>query len=385
MSPRSCVKTAFLPLLTTALWLSPSAHAIDVAMCTDVGNITISLDEENAPLHTANFLEYVDRGHYSGSVFHRVIAGFMIQGGGYDRQLREKATLGPIENESRNGLSNVRGTIAAARTADPHSATAQFFINLVNNDRLDGTSRDWGYSVFGTVTAGMESVDEIAGLPTRSAGQFGSDVPDPLISVLSMARVDLAVLDSLPAEGRNEAILERVSMAVERNDMESALQWLTHFRATCTPMDPESLLTEARVAASLERFPRAQSALDEYFSLAPDTHEAYEEAIALYESVAPGAAPNIAMRIGRCVAPTAPEVPDGTLAELEDMLEGQARVQTFMSDSTVYLECLDDFIDNQRNDEAARESALNEYNRMVGVTQQLGDDFNEQVRAFRAR
>ena len=138
------------------------------------GVITLELDAEKAPKSAANFLAYVAKGHYDNTVFHRVIPGFMIQGGGFDAQLSQKPTRGPIKNESGNGLSNQRGTIAMARTNDPNSATAQFFINTVDNDFLN---RPPGYAVFGKVTAGMDVVDKIAGVKTGAKGMFGQDVP----------------------------------------------------------------------------------------------------------------------------------------------------------------------------------------------------------------
>jgi len=386
MSPRSCVKTASLFLIITAHSLSSVAIATDVAVCTDAGSMVISIDDEDAPLHAANFLEYVDQGHYSGTVFHRVISGFMVQGGGFDRQFQQKATLGNVENESRNGLSNVRGSIAAARTADPHSATAQFFINLVNNTRLDGNANDWGYTVFGAVVDGMQSVDDIAQLPTRAAGPFPTDVPEPLVGVRSMARLDRTVLESLPEEGRAQAITDQIKSALEAGDMAGVMGWVGHYRASCSVMSPDILIMEATAATALQRMPRAKSALDEYFSIADESHNAYEEATGLYEIAAPGTTPQMARQAGTCVAPQVPDIPDGTRGALEDMLQGQERVQAFMSDSTAYLECLDEIIDDRRSDdEETRDLAISEYNRMVDVTQQLGIEFNQQVKAFRAR
>ena len=152
----------------------PEGGSNVVVLETTLGNIEIQLDAEKAPISTENFLAYVDSGHYDGTVFHRVIPGFMIQGGGFDAQLSQKPTRGPIKNESGNGLSNQRGTIAMARTNDPNSATAQFFINTVDNDFLN---RPPGYAVFGKVTAGMDVVDKIAGVKTGAKGMFGQDVP----------------------------------------------------------------------------------------------------------------------------------------------------------------------------------------------------------------
>ena len=141
------------------------------------GDFHLRLDPVRAPKTVAVFVKYVRDGHYDGVIFHRVIPGFMAQGGGYTPDFKEKETRDPIENESKNGLSNVRGSIAMARTNDPHSATAQWFINLVDNPRLDGKDYKWGYAVFGKVVRGMDVVDAIAAIPTQPAGPFQGDVP----------------------------------------------------------------------------------------------------------------------------------------------------------------------------------------------------------------
>ncbi len=149
---------------------------INILMKTNHGEISIELNDEKAPMTAANFVNYIKSNHFDGSIFHRVIPGFMIQGGGYDVDMKEKSTNNPIENEAKNGLGNERGTIAMARTNDPHSATAQFFINLTNNDFLNNRGEQWGYAVFGKVTQGMEVVDLIAKVKTGNHG-FHRDVP----------------------------------------------------------------------------------------------------------------------------------------------------------------------------------------------------------------
>jgi peptidyl-prolyl cis-trans isomerase B (cyclophilin B) len=146
---------------------------------TTLGTIRIELDEERAPLSAANFLAYVRSGHYDGTVFHRVIKGFMVQGGGMDSAMRQKPTQAPINNEANNGLKNLRYTLAMARTSAPHSATSQFFINTVDNGFLDFRSESaqgWGYAVFGKVVSGTEVVDAIEGQATGSRAGHG-DVP----------------------------------------------------------------------------------------------------------------------------------------------------------------------------------------------------------------
>ncbi len=143
---------------------------------TSEGNFTAELLDEEAPVTTANFLEYVDAGFYDGTIFHRVIAGFMIQGGGFDQEMQQKPTRDPITNEADNGVSNKTGTLAMARTSDINSATSQFFINLSDNAFLDHGSRDFGYAVFGRVVDGMDVVERIGGVATGRHGPHG-DVP----------------------------------------------------------------------------------------------------------------------------------------------------------------------------------------------------------------
>lgn len=148
-----------------------------VKLHTSHGVITLELDTERAPESVRNFISYVESGHYDGTVFHRVIRGFMIQGGGFVPGMQQKPTGEPIQNEAANGLKNARGTIAMARTNAPHSATAQFFINVADNDFLDYPGQDgWGYAVFGRVSDGMDVVDAIEASKTGKRG-FHSDVP----------------------------------------------------------------------------------------------------------------------------------------------------------------------------------------------------------------
>jgi peptidyl-prolyl cis-trans isomerase B (cyclophilin B) len=144
-----------------------------------MGVITLELDAEKAPQSTTNFLAYVNKGHYNNTVFHRVIPGFMVQGGGFEPGMNQKPTDAPIQNEANNGLKNDVYTVAMARTSEPHSATAQFFINVANNGFLNHTApsaQGWGYAVFGKVVAGSEIVKQIEGLPTGRRG-FHDDVP----------------------------------------------------------------------------------------------------------------------------------------------------------------------------------------------------------------
>lgn len=162
-----------------------------VSVVTNRGSFVIALDADKAPKSVDNFLRYVDAKFYDGTTFHRVISNFMIQGGGYDQNYERKPTQPPVTNEADNGLKNIRGTVAMARTGEPHSATAQFFVNVIDNQFLDHTAKDaqgWGYAVFGRVTEGMEIVDKIKGEKTGAAGQFTKDVPQDPVVILSVRR-----------------------------------------------------------------------------------------------------------------------------------------------------------------------------------------------------
>ena len=172
--------------------LLPPALAQKVRLATSAGDIVLQLDREKAPKTVDNFVAYVKSGHYAGTIFHRVIPNFMIQGGGMDKTLAEKKSGTPIPLESRNGLSNVRGAVAMARTSDPNSATAQFFINVADNSFLnwgDPRGDGNGYAVFGKVISGQDVVTKIAKTPTGPGGPFPSDVPRQPVVIESMTVV----------------------------------------------------------------------------------------------------------------------------------------------------------------------------------------------------
>ncbi len=192
-------------LATLALFLSLTAHAANlqathprVEIKTNLGNVILELYPDKAPKTVDNFLRYVKDGYYTGTVFHRVIPGFMIQGGGFDKAFNQKPAGQPIKNEAANGLKNEIGTVAMARTSDPHSATAQFFINVANNTFLNHTVptlQGYGYTVFGKVIEGMDVVNRIATAPTGAAGPFPSDVPNVAVII---EEIKLITNQSLP-------------------------------------------------------------------------------------------------------------------------------------------------------------------------------------------
>jgi len=170
-----------LLLACTTAWAGPK-----VTFTTNLGAIVLELDPEQAPATVENFLQYAGDSFFDGTIFHRVIPGFVIQGGGFTTNFERKPTRAPIQNEAANGLKNARGTISMARTGNPHSATSQFFINLVDNTMLDHTQaqgRGWGYAVFGKVVAGMDIVDQIAQIQTGPGGPFPRDVPQTAVVI----------------------------------------------------------------------------------------------------------------------------------------------------------------------------------------------------------
>lgn len=186
------LRTLFSLLLLAATAMPVLAENPKLTMETSLGAITVELDAEKAPKTVKNFMAYVEEGFYDGTVFHRVIDGFMIQGGGFTEDMSRKDTHDPVENEADNGLKNLRGTLAMARTNQPHSATAQFFINLVDNGFLDfreKNRRGWGYTVFGKVTDGMDVVDKIAKLATTAKPNGMRDVPIELPVIKSVILV----------------------------------------------------------------------------------------------------------------------------------------------------------------------------------------------------
>lgn len=184
-------------LLLLILWCASfaiNAATIQVEMKTNVGSVVLELYPDQAPKTVENFLQYVDDGFYKNTIFHRVISGFMIQGGGFDTAYNQKTTRPPIRNEAANDLKNEIGTIAMARTSDPHSATAQFFINVANNGFLNfkaSDQRGYGYAVFGKVISGMDIVNKIATTPTGADGPFPTDVPKTKIIIEDVVRLSV--------------------------------------------------------------------------------------------------------------------------------------------------------------------------------------------------
>jgi peptidyl-prolyl cis-trans isomerase A (cyclophilin A) len=168
---------------------APAAPSPQVQVFTSMGNFTIELNSERAPLTVAHFLRYVDSGEYTNSIFHRVIASFLIQGGGFDTDYKAKPTPYKVFNEAGNGLSNQRGTVGMARTGEPHGADSQFYVNLYDNAALDPNQSRWGYAVFGKIVQGMDVVDKIGNVSTGKVGPFKEDAPLQQVVIQKIERV----------------------------------------------------------------------------------------------------------------------------------------------------------------------------------------------------
>jgi peptidyl-prolyl cis-trans isomerase A (cyclophilin A) len=329
-------------------------------------------------------LGYVEQGFYSGTVFHRVVAGFIVQGGARDRMLRERAAREALPDESSNGLSNTRGTIAAFWRANDSNLTvteSQFYINLADNTRLDGSEADYTYTVFGRVTSGMETLDAIGGLPTTN------EVTEPLVAVTSMAVLDRAALAALAEESRSETNKLEISNANEVNDSAGVLEWVRLYRASCAAADPDVLLSEADAALSSDDFDRAGYALDDYFAITDASHPRYGRAMSLAETLASAAmaVPRPEAVFAHCEVPDQPPLPDGAVDSRAIMDERREAVSAFIAASDLYLDCLDEVSDAHELSELQDALAAEAHNEMVAQMDELVERFNEQVRIFKDR
>jgi cyclophilin family peptidyl-prolyl cis-trans isomerase len=335
-------------------------------------------------------LRYVDMGFYSGTVIHRVLPGFVVQGGGLDRKLLGRPGLPPVGNESNNGLRNQRGTVAAARGEGPDSATSQFFVNLVDNAELD---RAPGYTVFGRVKNGLDVVDSISRLPAGAMGALKEAVPMPLVVIESISRLDADALATIPEAGREAALKERIDAATAAEDYAAVRRWIGVYRAACAAPDAKVAVDEARAALAASDQDRARLVLEEYFAVTAETDPTYEDAVALYRIAVPQQAaarpgdidPSASQAIGDCKAPAVPEIPDGASASTSQMVAGQTSMKTFVIDGQAYIKCVDAVADDKNRPTTDRNAAIGEHNRMVGELERSAADFNDQLRAFKTR
>jgi cyclophilin family peptidyl-prolyl cis-trans isomerase len=367
-----------------ALCSAGTLSATEVAMCTDSGRVVLELADEAAPQHVANFLRYVDMGYFAGTVFHRVQRDLFVQGGGIDRGLQPRSTLPPVPSEANNGLRNVRGALAAARTEDPNSARSQFFVNLADNTQLDGGGREPGYTVFGRVTEGIEVLDGISRLPTGAAGPFPAEVPTPLVAIKSIARIDPAALEALPTDGREVELKTGIVAAAAAGNAADALRLIGQYRSLCGPDDPEIALAEARMALAADDRRRASFALDELMATTDTADPAHAAAMELYREASTNGAMTAEL-LAMCAPPAVPALPDATSVSESEMVASQRQVREFVAAGEAYLACVARIIDDEDRSAGLRNAAVEEHNRMVAAMEAIAAGFNEQIRIFRAR
>ena len=326
--------------------------------------------------------------------FHRVIEGFVVQGGGFDDELRGKRPSGTVPNESRNSRDNERGTVAAARTTDPDSASSQFFVNLTDNPALDATRREPGYTVFGRVVEGMEVIDEIGALPTGARGGFSGEVPDPLIGINSVSRLAEEFYSDISYPERHPLLREQIATAAAAEDFPAAFNWLRQFRNACGTMDAGLLVTESQVAIEVGNETAALAALEEYLRVADDSHPGFAAALDTFLELVPEpeenestqiTMPSVTELVDHCLRPDFPVIPDARTASMDDMVAGQTAVRAFMSASNDHLACLANVIDLPDLVKEERAFLTSVHNRAIDAMESVAGEFNEQVRLIRAR
>lgn len=376
----------FLALFLIA---SPAALAVDVRVCTDRGAIDVALEDQRAPLHTANFLRHAESGFYSGTVIHHVVPGSMVQGGRFDRSFERRDGGDPVVNESANGLSNLRGTIAAARGEDPNSATSQFFFNLSDNSHLDPTATAPGYTVFGRVTAGLDVLDGIASMPTRQTGDLTA-IPDPVVVIRSVIALDRSPVFGVTIEPDPVALAANFDAADARGDASGVLDAADALRQSCIVLDTSQYVAEAQAAIELGRMDRARFVLESLMAEANPFDPVFRTAENLYRSLTGtgGATEFVSSRdidelIGHCRQPAAPTVPSGRFTEQSVLATVGNEVRRYRQLGELYLTCVSQRLGRGDLDPTETAAAIDRHNEMVVEMTGVMVRFNRAVRAAR--
>jgi len=363
---------------------SPTAFAVDIRICTEFGAVDVALDERAAPLHTANFLRYTASGFYDGTVFHRVVPGSMIEGGSLDARLQRRTPGDSIANESDNGLLNQRGTIAASRSEDPDSATSQFYFNLDDNTQLDPGFGMPGYTVFGRVTAGLETIDQIARLPSRRVGDR-NDMPTPLVEIQSVVTLDNAPVFGLSIERDPATATANYEMARARRDAAGTLDALNAMKRSCVALNSSQRLAEAESAIAIGQLDRARFGLERYLATATAFDPARPTAERLYASLP--LTPRIRSvdaLVGHCGRPIAPSVPNGRFAERATLQAIESAVLRFRQLGQLYLTCVTQRLARADLDPAERIELTERHNELVIELTAVAARFNQAVRNFQS-
>jgi len=350
---------------------------------TSMGDFVVALDAGRAPETVQSFLQYVVDDHYEGTIFHRIAAGFIVQGGGYTADLTLKPATRTVFNESGNGLSNRRGTIAASRSEDPNSATSQFFFTLSDNTHLDARPGAPGYTVFGRVTAGLEVLDAVASLPTGHAGAL-DEVPRPLVAVEAVTVLDRAPVFGISIEPDPRMLEADLEQARSRADAAGILRAVDALRQSCIDLDASQRLAEAEAAAALGLTERSRYARERYMTMG----NAAAPSLPLARQL-PGALPEQAptrdaeMLVAHCRRPVAPSVPDGRFTELATMQAVEGAVLRFRQLGEQYLDCVARVVGREDLVEAETVELTKLHNEIVIEITAVLTRFNQAVRAFK--
>jgi peptidyl-prolyl cis-trans isomerase A (cyclophilin A) len=376
--------THFVLASIVSVVASPAAFAVDVRLCTTYGAVDIAIDDRAAPRHAANFLGYVNSGFYDGTILHRIVPGSMVQGGRFDVGLVERTPNGPIANESNNGLANRRGTIAAARSDDPNSATSQFFFNLADNPHLDSNNGVPGYSVFGRVTAGMETLDAIAQLPVQRIGNL-NDLPNPLVEIQSAATLDRSPLFGVSIEADPTSLAADFDAARARGDAAGTLDALDAMKRSCASLTPTQIVAGAEAAVTLGQLDRARYLLEPYVQKATALDPTRPAAERLLQSLPVSEqSRNVDEIVGHCRRPVAPSIPNGRFTELATLQQVEGAVLRYRQLSQLYLTCVMQAMQRADLDEAETIAVTERHNEMVIELTAVSVRFNQAVRDFRS-
>lgn len=380
IAPVPTVGSLLLSILS--ICLTQTALAQDFRLCTSRGAVEIELDARNAPLHAANFARYVESGFYNGTVFHRVVPGSMVQGGGYDLRLMRRRPGAPVPNESVGGLSNRRGTIAASRADGADSATSQFFFNLEDNTHLDARGATPGYTVFGRVTAGLEVLDEISASPSRRAGEL-DDVPTPLVEIESATTIERPAFFGLSVEPDPAELESEFAAARASGDAAATLAAVDALRRSCAALDAGQHIAEAEAAIALGRTDRARYGLEQYLARASTLDPEFARAQQLYTGLPQPQASDIEALTAHCQRPAEPSVPSGRFTELASLQAIEGNVRRYRQLGELYLTCLAQVIDSGQLSDAEAIDATELYNGFVIEMTAVTTRFNAAARAYK--
>lgn len=362
------------------LCIGSAAWGNDVRICTSLGIVEIELDSNRAPLHSRNFLNYVDNGFYNGTVLHRAVEGSLVQGGAYSTNFSRREPGPGVPNEAGNGLSNRRGTVAASRGEDPDSASSQFFFNLGDNLYLDAQPESAGYSVFGRVTAGMEVLDRIGALPTRSVGEL-VEVPQPAVELESVTRMQDRPVFGLSVAADPDQLRAELNRNISNGFPERVLAAATAMRQDCVPLNQNEKIAEAEALLATGRVQQARYALDNLVAASNSRDPSLPRIQALYNRL-PDAAPANRLNelAAHCTRPVPPSIPENSNSRLTSLQLVEREVFSYTREGERYVSCMAALVNTGDLNEFERDEAIERHNDMVIELTATVTRFNQAVR-----